>query len=231
MPSKLTYAHDCLQGAVYLKSIEFRKGIQTIPGCFESASLKTIKLPSTVTKIGNDSFDGQYAFANCTNLSDVYYASPRKYRDYIDMGKQNEYLMNANWHYGTEIPPYISNNNQGSNNNHGSSGKTTPSGSNGSSTSSSAYSVGRQNMYRLYNPNSGEHFYTASEGERDSVIAAGWSYEGIGWYSDPNQSVPLYRQYNPNMFANNHNYTTNKSENDYLVSIGWQAEGIGWYGV
>ncbi|MDO4404607.1 MAG: leucine-rich repeat domain-containing protein [Atopobiaceae bacterium] len=38
-------------------------------------------------------------------------------------------------------------------------------------------------MYRLYNPNSGEHFYTASEKERDSVVAAGWKYEGKAWYA------------------------------------------------
>ncbi|MBR3532363.1 MAG: hypothetical protein IKN80_00530 [Clostridiales bacterium] len=86
-------------------------------------------------------------------------------------------------------------------------------------------------MYRLYNPNSGEHFYTASAGERNHIISLGWNDEGIGWYSDDARTVPLYRQYNPNAFANNHNYTTSLSENNWLVSIGWQAEGIGWYGV
>ena len=38
-------------------------------------------------------------------------------------------------------------------------------------------------MQRLYNPNSGEHFYTASEGEKDNLVNAGWNYEGIGWYA------------------------------------------------
>ena len=37
-------------------------------------------------------------------------------------------------------------------------------------------------MYRLYNPNSGEHFYTASKGERNHLISLGWNDEGIGWY-------------------------------------------------
>ncbi len=37
-------------------------------------------------------------------------------------------------------------------------------------------------MYRLYNPNSGEHFYTASKGERNHLIRLGWNDEGIGWY-------------------------------------------------
>ncbi len=86
-------------------------------------------------------------------------------------------------------------------------------------------------MYRLYNPNSGEHFYTASVGERDTLTDLGWRYEGIGWYSDDSKSVPLYRQYNPNAETGTHNYTMNKAENDWLVSIGWNEEGIGWYGV
>ena len=42
--------------------------------------------------------------------------------------------------------------------------------------------VSTVNMYRLYNPNSGEHFYTSSNGERDHLISLGWNYEGIGWY-------------------------------------------------
>lgn len=32
-------------------------------------------------------------------------------------------------------------------------------------------------VYRLYNPNSGEHFYTQSENERDSLSATGWKAE------------------------------------------------------
>ena len=37
-------------------------------------------------------------------------------------------------------------------------------------------------MHRLYNPNSGEHFYTGSVEERDMLVSAGWIYEGIGWF-------------------------------------------------
>ena len=141
-----------------------------------------------------------------------------------------------------------------------------------------------QVMYRLYNPNSGEHFYTASELERDRTIAAGWNDEGIGWtapkksgtpvyrlynpnlpgehhytmnagerdmlvglgwifesqdynedgaawYSDDQERVPLYREYNPNEFANNHNYTTDRGEHDILLEAGWRDEGLAWYGV
>lgn len=86
-------------------------------------------------------------------------------------------------------------------------------------------------VYRLYNANGGEHHYTMSTDECDMLVNAGWLLEGVGWYSDPNQAVPLYRQYNPNAYSCNHNYTASKDENDWLVSLGWTEEGIGWYGV
>ena len=68
--------------------------------------------------------------------------------------------------------------------------------------------------------------------ERDALVKAGWTYEGIGWYSDEKEEVPLYREYNPNAYSCNHNYTTNRKEHDYLVgTLGWHDEGIGWYGI
>lgn len=36
-------------------------------------------------------------------------------------------------------------------------------------------------MYRMYNPNSGEHLYTRSVGERDNLKRYGWHYEGVAW--------------------------------------------------
>ena len=62
------------------------------------------------------------------------------------------------------------------------------------------------------------------------LVKLGWNDEGTGWYSDPKEQVPVYRQYNPNAKTGTHNYTTSKAERDYLVSIGWKDEGIGWYG-
>ena len=82
-------------------------------------------------------------------------------------------------------------------------------------------------MYRLYNPNSREHFYTASVGERDMLTELGWRYEGIGWKAPEKSNTPVYRLYNPN--AGDHHYTVNVNERDWLVSLGWRYEGIGWY--
>ena len=81
-------------------------------------------------------------------------------------------------------------------------------------------------MYRLYNPNSGEHFYTGNGIERDKVRDAGWVYEGIGWQA-PTNGDPVYRMYNPN--AGDHHYTMNQAEVDNLKRHGWSYEGISWY--
>lgn len=86
--------------------------------------------------------------------------------------------------------------------------------------------VSIQTMFRLYNPNSGEHFYTSSTVERDSIIAVGWQDEGTGWIA-PTEGDPVYRLYN--QYAGEHHYTTSVIERDMLVSVGWNDEGIGWY--
>ncbi|WP_159722478.1 hypothetical protein [Enterococcus sp. CSURQ0835] len=83
-----------------------------------------------------------------------------------------------------------------------------------------------QQMYRLYNPNSGEHFYTANTNEKTVLIENRWDYEGIGWVA-PTTGDPVYRLYNPN--AGDHHYTLNSYEKNSLVKAGWQDEGIGWY--
>ena len=82
-------------------------------------------------------------------------------------------------------------------------------------------------MYRLYNPNSGEHFYTANPAERSNLISLGWNDEGIGWYAPAHSNTPVYRLYNPN--AGEHHYTTDVAERENLISLGWNDEGIGWY--
>ncbi len=82
-------------------------------------------------------------------------------------------------------------------------------------------------MHRLYNPYSGEHFYTSDDEEFGSVVTAGWTYEGIGWTAPETSNTPVYRVYNP--YAGEHHYTMDVAERDSLVSGGWVDEGIGWY--
>lgn len=83
-------------------------------------------------------------------------------------------------------------------------------------------------LYRMYNPNSGEHFYTSAGTERDSLVKAGWRYESIGWTTPvKTNGVAVYRLYNPN--AGDHHYTVNEAERDMLIRKGWRYEGVGWY--
>lgn len=81
-------------------------------------------------------------------------------------------------------------------------------------------------MYRLYNPNTGEHFYTRSSNERDWLVPKGWRYEGIAWKAPAESGTPVYRLYNPN--TGDHHYTPSEAERDWLVPKGWRYEGISW---
>ena len=79
-------------------------------------------------------------------------------------------------------------------------------------------------MLRMYNPNTGEHFYTGSEVERDDLIAAGWNYEGVAFTFPANTGAPVYRLFEP--VTGEHLYTMDEAEKDLLLSKGWNYEGI-----
>ena len=81
-------------------------------------------------------------------------------------------------------------------------------------------------IYRLYNSHTGEHFYTASAGERDSDVKAGWKSEGIGWVA-PTTGAAVYRVYNPNAKGGDHYYTESKYEATSLVKKGWRWDNGG----
>lgn len=120
-----------------------------------------------------------------------------------------------------------------------------------SENGSNAVAAGEK-VFRLYNPNVGDHHYTLDSKERDALVRIGWQDEGARWYSAKAQrvwgnnnseqslsvsssragySTPIYRQYNPNAKSGAHNYTAQKREDIALVSQGWKEEGIGWYGL
>ena len=85
-----------------------------------------------------------------------------------------------------------------------------------------------QVMHRLYNRWTGEHFYTASEDERDVLVSVGWTYEGIGWVA-PTEGDEVWRLYNPFVAGGDHHYTMSESEYEALEGLGWKQEGRGWY--
>ena len=84
-------------------------------------------------------------------------------------------------------------------------------------------------MFRLYNQWTGEHFYTSSISERDTIAKAGWKQEGVGWYAPTSENFkPVYRLYNPYVDGGDHHYTTSADEKDACVKAGWSYEGEGW---
>lgn len=87
------------------------------------------------------------------------------------------------------------------------------------------YAADGNQMYRLFNPNSGEHFYTSNINERNRLVSLYWNYEGIGWVA-PKSGKPVYRLYNPN--AGDHHYTMDIRERNMLMQKGWRYEGVGW---
>ena len=87
--------------------------------------------------------------------------------------------------------------------------------------------LGSGEMYRVYNPNSGEHFYTSNKAEKDHLVNLGWKYEGVGWKAPTVSNYPVYRLYNAN--GGEHHYTMNVAEKNNLVKLGWKYEGIGWF--
>ncbi len=78
-------------------------------------------------------------------------------------------------------------------------------------------------MHRMYDPNSGEHFYSGSELERDFLVAAGWHYEGVG-FNFPEEGDPVHRLYEP--VNGEHLYTMDAAEMNKLLNRGWQYEGV-----
>ena len=81
-------------------------------------------------------------------------------------------------------------------------------------------------LYRLYNPNSGEHFFTLNVGEKTHLVKLGWHDEKVAW-NVPTKGDEVYRLYNPN--AGDHHYTVSAFERDSLVKLGWKAEGVAWH--
>ena len=80
-------------------------------------------------------------------------------------------------------------------------------------------------VYRVYNPNSGEHLHTLNGGEKDHLMSLGWVYEGISMQIDGSGSN-LYRAYNPN--SGEHFYTKDSKEIDKIKRAGWRYEGVAW---
>jgi hypothetical protein len=78
--------------------------------------------------------------------------------------------------------------------------------------------AGAAAIFRMYNPNSGRHYYTASAGERDSLKGVGWVYEkdeGFVYTAVQTGTAEVFRLYNNNSGV--HLYTANAGEKDAIL--------------
>jgi len=96
-------------------------------------------------------------------------------------------------------------------------------------------------IFRLYNPNTGEHLYGKAD-EAVHLQKLGWKMEEASWYGvakgmswklptsgAKTKVVPVYRLYNPNAKGGDHFYTTNAGEKKSLIRKGWRYDGIVYY--
>ena len=85
-----------------------------------------------------------------------------------------------------------------------------------------------QEMHRLYNQWTGEHFYTADDNEFETLVTVGWTDEGIGWVA-PTEGDEVYRLFNPYVEGGDHHYTLDANEYKALQELGWEAEDVAWH--
>ena len=80
-------------------------------------------------------------------------------------------------------------------------------------------------VYRMYNPRTGEHLYTADAHEVDVIYKTlGWGFEGVGWYTI-DSGTPVYRLYSPKF--DNHLYTSDQNEMNIITSrYGWIFDNV-----
>ena len=82
-------------------------------------------------------------------------------------------------------------------------------------------------VYRFYNRKTGDHMYTISEAERESLVKAGWKAEGIACHVPKSSSKPVYRLYNKS--NGDHMFTISTAERKAMIGAGWVYEGISFY--
>lgn len=88
---------------------------------------------------------------------------------------------------------------------------------------SAALAEDTTNVMRLYNRYDGDHLFTTSQAEYDSLESAGWTGEGVMWLSPSSAGHEVYRLYN--RWSGEHLLTTSAQERDALAKIGWSDEG------
>ena len=213
-------------GCTALEEITMPNSVQSIgeTAFAECTSLKKITMTDSVKSIGAGAFYG------CTSLTDFY-----DYNKNTEYGKDGMYpcivsdITTMHGYLGSSAEKHAKENNitfvslTGEDPGDPGSNPDDP----GSDPDDPEAPVVEGSMFRLYNPNSGEHLYTSNSTEKNNLVSIGWKSEGTAWTAPASSNTPVYRVYNPN--SGEHHYTMNSAEKDFLVGIGWNDEGIGWY--
>jgi len=89
---------------------------------------------------------------------------------------------------------------------------------------------GATDIYRLFNPTTGKHFFTANKQEADTAAGAGYNIEGVAgeaYTTARPGTTAVERYYNPAMGA--HLYTSSPQEQETLPGLGYTREGTAFY--
>lgn len=90
-------------------------------------------------------------------------------------------------------------------------------------------------VYRLYNPTTFQHVWTADPQQRQEDLQAGFNDEGIAFTSispvrqevaPPQGKLLVYRFYIPQTYS--HFWTTDVNERDNMINAGYDYEGVAW---
>ncbi len=85
-----------------------------------------------------------------------------------------------------------------------------------------------EEVFRLFNEDTGEHLYSADEGEVAYLVEeAGWSNEGPCWVAPYATGTAVYRLFNES--DGEHLYIADQGEISYLVDQGWKNEGVAFF--
>jgi len=87
-----------------------------------------------------------------------------------------------------------------------------------------AVADGETAVYRMYNPNTGEHLFTASIEEAEALLTLGWESEGVAFIAPRESDAPVFR-----MCAGFHTLITEIGELHSLVENGWRFEGLAFH--
>ena len=211
---------ELFAGCSGLQNITIPEGIQSIGEYTfqECESLKEITIADSVQTISS------WCFFGCSSLKEI--ILPKSIKEIGSGAIKGCSALSGLYDYGMETKyPSSLNENAPILTIHGFEGSNAQKYAN--SNNVTFVLLPEKQMHRLYNKNSGEHFYTSNNSEKKDLFRAGWKYEEIAWIAPESSNTPVYRVYNPN--SGEHHYTTNVSERNNLVSIGWKNEGIGWY--